>query len=557
MTEVKRNFPSPASFAAVSYEHSPNIDTAEFKQRVRVNQESLASSLRPQYDFIICGSGPAGSAIASRLSENPEVKVLLLEAGGVEDIPEVQEAALWPLNLGSSRVWRYASEPLPFVNNRSIHLDMGKILGGGSSVNVGVWARGHEEDWNSYAIESGDSGWNYSAALDIYRRIESWQGLPDPVRRGSDGPIYVQPASQPNDFLEGLLESSRAMGVSTFPMQNGEMLEHRQGASIGEALVEQTKRRSIFRGYVYPAMDRPNLTVLTEATVERLILEGHKATGVEISYGGEKRLVSAGLEVILSTGALHTPKLLMQAGIGDEQQLRAFDIPLVQCLPGVGKNLQDHAAVACNFEYTHPVPLVGGGYDFTAHWASNSKLNAPDILACTAGFPLFTPELAAYGEPFESGHVIFAGLAQPKSHGRILVTGKNPSDPIRVDLNYLSHSEDMPILREAFARSQELHMSSPMRPFIKRAFGPVNARGNELDRFICDSVSTFWHYCGTAKMGNDAVSVVDSKLRVYGIASLRIADASVLPHIPRGNTQAPCVVIGERCAEMLKDAHRC
>lgn len=522
---------------------------------ILANQETIPVSLKPQYDFIVCGSGPTGSVIASRLSENPDVSVLLVEAGGSEALPEIEEAVQWTLNLSSPRVWSYESKPMRYVNNRSIGVAMGKILGGSSSINAGAWARGHREDWDSYANESGDPGWGYAAVLDIYRRVENWRGVSDPARRGTSGPVCIQQAAEPNDFLNALLESSESMGVPTFAMQNGEMMEHPQGATIAEVLTEQGKRRSLFRAYVYPALGRPNLTVLTEAFVERLVLDGNRVAGIELAYDGKNRRISAGLEVVLSTGALHTPKILMQSGIGDEQQLHAFDIPVIQHLPGVGNNLQEHPAVICNFEYHQPLPIIGSGYDFTAYWASNSQLSAPDILTCMVGFPVFGPGSKTYGQRFEHGRAVFAGLAQPKSRGRVLLSGKKPSDPIVVDTDFLSHPDDMAVLRTAFQLAQESHMSSPMRRFIKRPFGPLNSKGDALDEFIRDGVETYWHYSGTAKMGRDSMAVVDSNLRVYGISNLRVADASILPHVPRSNPQASCVVIGERGAELLKATH--
>jgi choline dehydrogenase len=205
---------------------------ADFVQRVSVNQAKLASELRPHYDFIVCGSGSSGSVVARRLAENPNVSVLLLEAGGSDDVPEVMDAGKWPMNLGSERDWSFRSRPNAHLNGRSIHLAMGKVLGGGSSINVMVWARGHKSDWDFFASEAGDPAWNYESVLKIYRDIEDWHGIPDPKYRGTGGPVFVEPAPNPNPIAPAMLEGARSIGIPTFENQNGRMMEGEGGASI-------------------------------------------------------------------------------------------------------------------------------------------------------------------------------------------------------------------------------------------------------------------------------------------------------------------------------------
>src|SRR5262249_3824623 len=223
----------------------------------------------------------------------------------------------------------------------------GKVLGGGSSINAMVWARGHKSDWDFFASETRDAAWGYESVLDIYRRIEDWQGAPDPRYRGTGGPVFVQPLQDPNPAAPALFERIRSLGIPIFENQNGRILEADGGASVADMRIRDGKRQSVFRAYVFPHMDQPNLTVLPHALVTRLTFEGNRTTGVEISCDGSTRRIRAGREVILSLGAIHTPKVLMQSGIGDQAELRRFGIPVVQHLPGVGVGFQDHPGVCC------------------------------------------------------------------------------------------------------------------------------------------------------------------------------------------------------------------
>src|SRR5215467_1880869 len=237
--------------------------SAEFAERVRVNQKKLRSELKSQYDFIVCGSGSSGSVIAGRLAENPDVSVLLIEAGGSDDVPTVTEANRWFLNLGSERDWGFRAQPNAHLNGRAIPLPMGKVLGGGSSINLMAWARGHKNDWDFFASEADDQRWSYESVLKIYRRIEDWRGAPDPKYRGRGGPIFVQPAPDPSPIAPAMVEAARSVGIPTFENHNGRMMEGSGGAAILELRIRDGQRLSAFRSYTYPRMDQPNLTVLT------------------------------------------------------------------------------------------------------------------------------------------------------------------------------------------------------------------------------------------------------------------------------------------------------
>jgi choline dehydrogenase len=543
--------------SSTKFESDPERDThtAAFAERVRANQQKLTAELKPHYDFIVCGSGSSGSVVARRLAENAKVSVLLLEAGGSDDMPSVMEAGQWPLNLGSERDWGFVAQPNPHLNGRSIPLNMGKVLGGGSSINVMVWARGHKNDWDFFAAEARDPAWSHESVLNIYRRIEDWQGAPDPKYRGTGGPVFVQPAPDPNPVAPAMLEGARSVGIPTFQSQNGLMMEGKGGASIMDVRVRDGMRQSVFRSYVFPYMDRPNLTVLCHALVTRLVMSGKQASGVEIVHDGKVRRIAAGVEVVLSLGAIHTPKALMLSGIGDQTELRRLGIPVVQHLPGVGQNFQDHVGFGCVWEYPHPLSPRNNMGEATFFWKSDPDLDTPDLHTCLGEVPICSAETAAQFSPPTGSWTLFAGLARPKSRGRIRLTGANPGDPIKIEANTLAHPDDVKAAIACVQLCREIGNSGPLNPFVKREVMPGNLKGAALENFIRDAASTYWHQTCTAKMGHDAMSVVDGSLKVHGIDHLRIADGSIMPRIVTGNTMAACVIIGERAGEILKMAN--
>jgi choline dehydrogenase len=534
----------------------PSTQAADFAERVRVNQAKLTSELRPHYDFIVCGSGSSGSVVARRLAENPDVTVLLLEAGGSDNVPSVMEAGQWPANLGGDRDWAFQAQPNPHLNGRAIPMSMGKVLGGGSSINLMAWSRGHKNDWDYFASEAGDPTWSYESVLKIYRRIEDWHGAPDPKYRGTGGPVFVQPAPDPSSVAPAMLEGARSVGIATFENQNGHMMEGAGGSSILDVRFRDGKRQSVFRSYTFPYMDRPNLTVLTHALVTRITFDGKHATGVECIYNGRPDRISAGHEVVLSLGAIHTPKVLLQSGIGDGVELQRLGIPLVQHLPGVGENFQDHPGIACIWEYKKPLAPCNNAGEATFFWKSDPSLETPDIQTIQAEIPFGTAELLARHNVPAGSWTMFPGIVRPKSRGRIRLTGPNPTDPVQIETNMMSHPDDLKAAIAGVQLCREIGNSAALRPFAKREVMPGNLKGSALENFIRDSVATYWHQTCTAKMGRDAMSVVDGNLKVYGIENLRIADGSIMPRVTTGNTMAACVIIGERAGEILKADHK-
>src|SRR5215472_14824538 len=414
-----------APFEKKDRSHPVPEGSAEFAERVRVNQKKLRSELKSQYDFIVCGSGSSGSVVAGRLAENPDVSVLLIEAGGDDDVPTVNDAGQWVTNIGSERYWQFEAEPNLHLNGRTIPIGMGKVLGGGSSINAMIWARGHKSDWDFFASETGDSAWGYESVLDIYRRIEDWHGTPDPRYRGTGGPVFVQPLQRdPTPAVRALFEGIRSLGIPIFENQNGRIMEADGGASVADMRIRDGKRQSIFRTYVFPHMDQPNRTVLPHALVIRLTFEGNRTTGVEISYEGSTRRIRVGREVILSLGAIHTPKVLMQSGIGEQAELRRFGIPVVEDLPGVGQGFQDHPAFCCLWDCPESLPtsLVPGA---VIYGKSEADLGSPDFQILQA--VLSAGDAAKLGLPAR-GWTLIGNVVQPKSRGRIRLTGSDPTD---------------------------------------------------------------------------------------------------------------------------------
>ena len=525
-------------------------DAADKFMAIAANQAARRATLRSSYDYIVIGSGASGSVVARRLAENQDAQVLLLEAGGEDLKPGILIPETWFFNQGGEFDWNFAAERAPEVNNRSIAQAMGKAIGGGTSINGMVWARGHKNDFDHWAKEIGDDAWNYRHVLDIYRRIEDWHGVPDPQRRGSGGEVFVQPAPNPSSIAPAFLRAAESLGIPTFADQNGVMQEGSGGAAITNVRIRDGRRLNIPSSYLYPVMDQANLTVLTGAYVNRLTIEGNAVTGVEVEWQNEVRRIKASSEVVLSAGAIQTPKTLMLAGIGDRAELDRFGIATVSHLPGVGRNFQDHPIIGGGlWEAPGPLPTRNNAAEANLFVKSRPELNTPDLHIWHIEAPYLSEVTGRHA--VENVWSISPGLARPESRGFLRLKSASPQEAMEIHANMLTDPRDLTALRRSMEITRELGNSEAMKPFVKREILPGDLEGEALDNLIRDGAMSMHHPTCTAKMGQDDLSVVDAQLRVYGVKKLRIADGSIMPTITTGNTHAPCVIIGERLAEIL------
>ena len=526
---------------------------AEKAVAVRDNQAALNRALTDSYDYVICGAGSAGCVVAHRLSQDPAVRVLLIEAGGSDDVDSVNNPGVWFTNLGSPLDWSFKTTPNPSLNNRSVPQPMGKALGGGSAINAMAYVRGHKNDFDHWAAEAGDDAWNYRHVLDLYKSIEDWQGAPDPGWRGQGGIFWVQPAKDPNPVAPAMVNAARGVGIPSFADHNGRMMEGPGGCAIANTTIKDGRRHGVARTYLYPAMSRPNLTVLTGADVQRVVLQGTKAVGIEVLKDGKLRVFKASREIILSTGAVNTPRILMHSGIGDEAELRRKNIPVVHHLPGVGQNYHDHLLLAgCIWEYPKAIPPRNNAAECTFFWKSDSSLPTPDLQPFQIEIP-YANEITSKQFPMaEAAWSIAPGLVKPKSRGRLTVKSNQPADGVVIDANFLSHPDDLKALLRGVDLCRDIGNAPELREFVKREVMPGPLKGQDMVNFIRNSAGTYFHEVGTCRMGRDALAVVDAKLKVRGIEGLRIADGSIMPTVTTGNTMMPCVIIGERMAQILR-----
>ena len=495
------------------------------------------------FDYIIVGAGSAGAACAARLAQQSEARILLLEGGGEDDLPELHEPTLWLSGLATRATKFFATAPQHHAGSHVHHWPRGHALGGSSSINAMIYVRGHRSDYDSWAA-AGNAGWAYADVLPIFKAIEDFAGGAC-AYRGVGGPLHVSipaPGSR-HEGAQAFMQACGDLGYRENPDFNAERLDGQTWVNLS---VRDSRRQSTAVCFLRPAMARANLTVLTDAPVQELAFEAGRCTGLTYLHGGRPVTVRAEREVILCAGAIDTPRLLLLSGIGPADELQALGIRPRLDLP-VGRGLQDHVLGAgCNYEAKAPVPASRFNSSEVYMWDhSEPGLAAPDIVALYVSIPFASPALPM---SHENGYAILSGVSRPHSRGTLRLASADPAVPPLVDPNYLADARDRKALRVATELCRAIGAGAAYHPYRKREVLPG---GDPTDEFLDRSVHTFFHPTSTCRMGIDRDCVVDPQLRVHGVPGLRVADASIMPSITTTNTNATSIMIGWKCAEML------
>ena len=523
-------------------------------------------------DFIVIGAGSAGAALASRLTESGRHQVLLLEAGG-ETHPLSRVPISFAKFINRPGVnWLYASEPQANTGGRAIPVPRGRMLGGSSAINGMVWVRGQRQDYDHWA-QLGNRGWSYQDVLPIFKDMESYANG-DGELRGRQGPLQITDSDENGRLYDSFFEAAGTLGIKPNRDYNG---ADQEGITMTQASISRGRRMSTSRCYLDPARLRPNLTIETKAMAESLILEGKRCVGVRYTVQGLKREARAAREVIVSAGAIASPQLLELSGIGQAQRLKGLGIAVHHNLPGVGENLRDHWAPRMKWRVgRHGVTFnerarglrgLGQGLlyiaarkGFLAHPASPMRaffktregLDSPDAMLTVQPL-LMTPNLKLAKE---AGLTIITHQLRPESKGSIHVTAANPGKPPAIRFNFLAERIDRDCLLASMRLVRRLVAAPPLAWLGAEEFAPGGSATSdaELLDFVTRNAETTYHPVGTCKMGSDAAAVVDDRLRVHGISGLRVADASIMPTLTSGNTNAPSIMIGEKAARMVLEA---
>ncbi|HEY9624648.1 MAG TPA: GMC family oxidoreductase N-terminal domain-containing protein [Crinalium sp.] len=501
------------------------------------------------YDYIVIGAGSAGCVVANRLTEDRETSVLLLEAGTPDTKPEIQ-IPLECTHLPSTEIdWGYFSEPEPYLGDRQIFYPRGKVLGGSSAINFLVYTRGNHHDYDHWQ-SMGNLGWGYQDVLPYFKKSEHQERGAD-AYHGVDGELSITDVIDPAPISQRFVDAAMALGFEYNPDFNGAQQE---GVGSFQYTVKDGKRHSTAAAFLHPILDRPNLTVITGAFTTRLLFEGTRTVGVEYLKEGILHQVRVSQDVIISTGAIDSPKLLMLSGIGDAERLQAMGIPVVANLPGVGQNLQDHILVAVPYEATqdlHTATTSSGIAETVLFLHSHYNQGvAPDLELVCGPILWAPPGYPNSGQGF-TGLIV---LNHPHNVGRVSLRSPNPNDPPMIQLNYLENQSDVKRLVDALKLMRQVIQSNAFDEFRGREVAPGDDVQSDADieAYIRQTCGTVFHPVGTCKMGTDPMAVVDSELQVHGVQGLRIADASIMPTIITGHTNAPTIMIGEKAADLIK-----
>jgi choline dehydrogenase len=501
-----------------------------------------------QADFIVVGSGSAGSVLARKLSDADVGQVLLLEAGDHHaDNTAIHNPAEWATLWATEVDWAYKTTPQTHTAGRIHDWPRGRVLGGTSCLNAMQYIRGHRTDFDSWAAD-GNEGWDYASVLPYFIDLEDYEGGPSEFH-GVGGPLHVSLLrdKDPSPVSTAFVEACVEVGFPRNDDINGPSLE---GAGWNPTSIKDRVRQDTWTCFMAPIVGRSNVTVRTGAQVARILFDGDRATGVEL-VGGDK--LYATQEVILSAGAIDSPRLLLQSGVGPADELRALGIDVVADVPGVGRNLHDHLLLGVVYEASRPLPAGVNNLSESVLFTHSSVRGAcPDIQVALVHVPFHSPEFSA---PANS-YTIAPGIVRPKSRGSLRLLDATPGGTLAIDPNYLSHEDDVVGLVEGIAMSREIGEARAFAEWRGGEVlpGPDVTSEAALREFVAKAASTYYHPAGTCKMGSDAESVVDPALRVRGIEGLRVADASIMPTIVSANPNAAITVIGAKAAALVSGA---
>jgi choline dehydrogenase len=519
------------------------------------------------YDYVIIGAGSAGCVLANRLTEDPKTTVLLLEAGNPDQKQDIHIPAGFSKLFKTEYDWAYYTEKQPYLNNRQLYWPRGKVLGGSSSINAMIYIRGNWRDYDHWH-DLGNQGWSAKEVLPYFIKAENQNILKNDYH-GVGGPLNVTNLRCINPLSRAFVEAGIEAGLPFNQDFNG---AEQEGVGFYQVTQKNGKRHSVATAYLKPVLQRQNLTVKTNAQVTKINFSGTQVFGITYLHQGSFDEIKVAKEVILCGGTINSPQLLMLSGVGDAEQLKSLEIPVVVDLPGVGKNLQDHLALPIAYKCTKPISLANADtFENVLKYLLFKNGPLTTNVAEAGGFVKTRPELKIHDLQFHFAPVYFLnhGFTRPKGHGftfgptllypqskgSITLRSNNPLEAPLIQPNYLEKEADLEVLVAGVKLSRRLVQMKAFDAFRGEEFVPgLQVQDDEEIRaYIRNSVETLYHPVGTCKMGNDDMSVVNSQLQVHGVQGLRVVDASIMPTIIGGNTNAPTIMIAEKAADLIKN----